>query len=130
MEIFHAIEQSASYYSTPGDSLGYGIPNFQMADVILGGTILNLPVNDQLSGLYPNPFKDELYFTFNSTCIQNLEVNLFDMRGACVEKTSMNVNTGSGNELSLHLNPGLASGIYLLKVKSKENTFFRKVICR
>jgi len=46
MEVFNAIQQSASQYSNPDDLLGYGIPNFMAAHYILAG----IPVTNDEDG--------------------------------------------------------------------------------
>jgi serine protease AprX len=130
MEIFHAIQQSASYFANPGDSLGYGIPNFQTANMLLGGTVMDIPTADELSDLYPNPVTDRINVGFKSTTFQYVQVELYDLKGSFLLHTNLHVDAGVTNELSIELPSGAVSGVYVLKVASKERTFFRKVVCR
>ncbi len=54
MDIFNAIEKSASLYQTPNDSMGYGIPDFWKAFVSLSNQIYSQP--NELSVLvFPQP---------------------------------------------------------------------------
>ena len=54
MDIFNAIEQSASLYSTPNDSMGYGIPDFWKAFVNLSNQIYSQP-NEHSVLVFPQP---------------------------------------------------------------------------
>jgi subtilisin family serine protease len=54
MDIFNAIEQSASLYSSPNDSMGYGIPDFWEAFVNLSKEIYSQP-NEHSVLVFPQP---------------------------------------------------------------------------
>ncbi len=54
MDIFNAIEQSASLYSNPNDSMGYGIPDFWKAFVNLSNQIYSQP-NENSVLVFPQP---------------------------------------------------------------------------
>ncbi|MFM1772215.1 MAG: hypothetical protein RLZZ71_1357 [Bacteroidota bacterium] len=54
VEIFNAIEESASLYSTPNDSMGHGIPDFWKAFVRLSNDIYSQP-NDRSVLVFPQP---------------------------------------------------------------------------
>ena len=54
MDIFNAIERSASLYSTPNDSMGYGIPDFWKAFVNLSSQIYSQP-NEHSVLVFPQP---------------------------------------------------------------------------
>ena len=54
MEIFNAIEESASLHSTPNDSMGHGIPDFWKAFVRLSNDIYNQP-NEYSVVVFPQP---------------------------------------------------------------------------
>lgn len=54
MEIFNAIEESASLYSTPNDSMGHGIPDFWKAFVRLSNDIYSQP-NEYSVVVFPQP---------------------------------------------------------------------------
>ena len=54
MDIFNAIERSASLYSTPNDSMGYGIPDFWKAFVNLSNQIYSQP-NEHSVLVFPQP---------------------------------------------------------------------------
>lgn len=128
MEIFNAIQQSANYYQTPGDSLGYGIPNFIVADLLLGGSSLSLPGDDHLVGLYPNPFQSEIKFQFFSAASQMLEIEIIDAIGKVVRSEKRAIQKGMMNTVQLSSLSGIQQGVYFVLIKASETSFLRKVI--
>jgi hypothetical protein len=128
MEVFRAIEQSASYYNMPGDSLGYGIPNFILADLLLGGIIDVLPFEEELMSVYPNPFNDRLEFQFYSRKPQRIQLSLSDALGRIVMVKNLEVSGNSFNNLSLPDLGNLQVGFYLVRLESGEKTYVRKVV--
>ncbi len=128
MEIFDAIQQSANYYQSPGDSLGYGIPNFIVADLLLGGSSLSLPGDDNLLGLYPNPFQSEINFQFFSAASQMLEIEIIDAIGKVVRRDKQAIQKGMMNTVQLSSLSGIQQGVYFVLIKANEKSFLRKVI--
>jgi subtilisin family serine protease len=128
MEVFRAIEQSASYYNMPGDSLGYGIPNFILADLLLGGIIDVLPFEEELMSVYPNPFNDRLEFQFYSRKPQRIQLSLSDALGRIVMVKNLEVSGNSFNNLSLPDLGNLQVGFYLVRLESGEKIYVRKVV--
>jgi subtilisin family serine protease len=126
LEVLNAIRQSASYYLTPGDSLGYGIPDFMAAHLQLGGTVLELPVEDRINSVYPNPFTERMSVDFFSTRAQVLTLTLFDLSGRMVYNGEEDAAANSTVRLEVQV-PDLAAGSYLLRIDSSERTFVREV---
>lgn len=128
MEVKRAIEQSANYFNSPGDSLGYGIPNFLNAYLQLGGTTFDLSANDALVSVSPNPFTDELRIAFYAAASQSLNLRLFDMSGRLVAEQSATVTGGTFNALLLTLPTLPPSGVYQLEIQGADTRFLRKVV--
>jgi len=128
MEVKRAIEQSANYFNSPGDSLGYGIPNFLNAYLQLGGTTFDLSANDALVSVSPNPFTDELRIAFYAAASQSLHLRLFDMSGRLVAEQSATVTGGTLNALLLTLPTLPPSGVYQLEIQGADTRFLRKVV--
>ena len=73
----NAIMQSANLYNTPDDQLGYGIPNYTLANALLS---IEDETNSFLS-VYPNPLKNysQLYaFVANA---ENIIYSLYNIKG-------------------------------------------------
>jgi hypothetical protein len=119
MQVITAIKQSASQYTSPDSLLGYGIPDFCVADQILKGTlgIQSLAVNviNTLCG--------------STDCM--LTVNLYDISGRPVlsQQTSSSQN-GTTDKIiqSLDLS-SLSPGMYLVKISSSNgNSYTKKLV--
>src|SRR6185503_12170430 len=65
MEIKTAMQESANYFSNPNDSLGFGIPNFELAHQYLGVTETSITQNALL--VFPNPVREQIRFLLTSS---------------------------------------------------------------
>lgn len=128
MEIFHAIEASANYYHNPGDSLGYGIPDFMTADLLLGGTMLDKASGDNLIGVYPNPCDDYLGISYYSATTQTLIIQVCDALGRVASEQKTGVGGGFVAQILLKDISVLKKGIYFIRIEAKEKTFLRKIV--
>jgi serine protease AprX len=126
-QIISAIRQSASQSQSPDSLLGYGIPDFPLACLMLGGIDDGIDVNqDQLILTGPNPFTENLMFSFYSSAYQDLDVRLFDILGQLVYAKSETVNG-----IAMHpfeITTPLAKGVYILSVTSEKSSFSLKVV--
>ncbi|CAN5563506.1 S8 family serine peptidase [soil metagenome] len=125
MEIHDAIQQSANYALAPNDSLGYGIPNFQLAHSLLSGIEENSSATNSLV-VYPNPVKDDVHFLLREKRKEMITASLYDMAGKriFVEELfadGIHANTLSGTAY-------IAKGVYLLNVNSKGINLNQRVI--
>ncbi len=126
-QIKNAIQQSASQHLSPDSLLGYGIPNFLMADGLLGGTELNFSNDDKLISIYPNPFTEQIELKFYSVSNQRINIAISDVLGKKVFEQSEETAARVYNTISLPLSE-LKKGIYFVEVSSKENIFVRKIV--
>ncbi|MCX6312873.1 MAG: S8 family serine peptidase [Bacteroidetes bacterium] len=124
MQILQIIRQSASQYAAPDSLLGYGIPDFCAANLYLSGNPLQLGSVDQLYGLSPNPFMDNLNFSFYSMKDQKLSVILFDVQGKQVLNQTIFASGNSENHYSLKELSTISSGIYFLRVNTESGNYF------
>jgi hypothetical protein len=127
IEILTAIRQSASYFNAPGDSLGYGIPDFLAAHVSLGGTIVDGSSRDGIVGIYPNPFSDRLQIEFYSAANQEIAFSLVDFAGRTVFSDRITVSAYTNNRLDFQL-PQTAAGAYTAVLQSADRVFTRQVV--
>jgi serine protease AprX len=109
-----AIEQSASQYTHPDSLLGYGIPDYSKAMLILHVGV----IGKTNFWVYPNPFKDAFTVSFDTNMSGTLEISLISITGDIVMKTSRTIVSGGGNIFSMNNLGGLPAGIYILKVSS------------
>lgn len=119
-ELFDAIEQSAHLYQNPNDSLGYGIPDFQMALEQLQ----TITSTDELFasrsdiGIYPNPWQagNLLNLTFPKELGDQLILEIYDITGKRVMENNLGANSGRAAIPSM---PTLVKGLYLLTVRGE-----------
>lgn len=128
MEVFHAIEESASYYTNPGDSLGYGIPDFYAAHLKLGGNELEMAEADNLLGVSPNPFNDQLTLQYYAATGHSLEVTLRDLTGRICYADNFMVQGGTTRALKTSLPASLPAGVYVVSAEHAGQQFVRKVV--
>jgi serine protease AprX len=119
MQVIHAIKQSATQFSHPDSLLGYGIPNFCVADQILKGTFGIQSVKSNL---------------INTLCGSNdcqLTINVYDVAGRLVlstQTTSSQNNTTDKIIQSLNLS-NISEGMYVVKISSSNgNSYTKKLV--
>ena len=119
MQVISAIKQSASQFTTPDSLLGYGIPDFCVADQILKG---NIGIKSLSSNL------------INTLCGSNdcpLTVNVYDVAGRLVLSTqTKSSQTNSTDKIiqSLDLS-NISGGLYVVKISSSNgNSYTKKLV--
>jgi serine protease AprX len=116
MQIFDAIQQSGSQFSTPDSELGYGIPDMCLADDILNG----------LTGLFPNPTFGSFQYNYFSKNGETLVIELLDIRGRLISSGQKSVAPNSTTRFFDNSFEYLAKGLYLLKVQTQEGLMVTK----
>ena len=119
MQVIQAIKQSANQYAHPDSLLGYGIPDFCVADQLLKG----------FSGIQSYTTNPLTSLCGNNDC--ELTVSLYDIAGRLVLNTqtrSSQTNTSDKIIQSLDLS-NLSGGMYLVKISSANgNSFTKKLV--
>jgi len=105
--------------------LGYGIPNFWLASKLLGGADANFPVNDNLYGVFPNPFVDDIKLSFYSLENQQLNVGFLMALGQNILLENFNVQGNMVNSVSLSMQ-NLQKGIYFVEISSQKISTLEK----
>lgn len=76
-------------------------------------------------GIFPNPVLDEIKINISACGLENVAVEIYDLRGVLVvEKNNQQAN---GSFVTVNLQ-GLKTGIYFLKLKDGERFFSQKII--
>lgn len=114
-QVKFAIEQSASQFNAPDSLLGYGIPDFGLADKYLK---LNSAQNiDSLTTwkAAPNPFSDHLFMINPNLAEQTVcQISIYNLQGVCLMKSS---ESTSGVIFLKNLS-ALSNGLLILSVNS------------
>ncbi|MFN0031433.1 MAG: S8 family serine peptidase [Flavobacteriales bacterium] len=120
MEIKNAIEQSAHLYAAPNDSLGYGIPDFWQAFLILQG---NTQPNegDLYATVFPNPCNTHLNIIIRveSGCMASYQ--MFNAKGQRVYEGQHFIQSGEKGVLQLDdALQTLSAGHYVLHLSTSD----------
>ena len=80
---------------------------------------------DHYLAVHPNPTREMLTISLNLDQAQLVEFTLFDIHGKMVKQLA--IDNLDDYQTTLDLSD-LNSGTYVLQVKSREKTFFKKVV--
>lgn len=123
-EIMEAIEASSSQANNPNDLLGYGIPDYTLANSIL--TVIEYPTELNVAfSAYPNPFSNEINIKFNEEELFVNRVELLDVTGKVVLQQKIDK---AKKDISLENVDNLSSGYYMIKVYTNESVISEKVL--
>lgn len=127
MDIIQAVKRSASQFNNPDSLLGYGIPDFTLANSLLGLGDINVPTGEQIH-LFPNPWNGTapLSILFYASDSGPAFARIFDMSGKLVSTFSFSTVPG-GYTMQTFATP-LQAGMYLLEYQRGNSTDTRKLI--
>jgi len=80
MELHAAICESADRFTQPDGDYGNGIPDFNLADILLKADADGEPFAEQVT-VFPNPFNNQLYLVFRSPVDVPVDITLYDLAG-------------------------------------------------
>ena len=115
-EIANYIRESAHLYTTPNDSMGYGIPDFQLALSLYAPEYL---VQETEYMLYPNPVKDHIIIDAKTQKNWKAELRIFDLSGKCI--LHKDIQTYDAYRINLNLQPGS----YLIQLAGDINGVYK-----
>lgn len=99
--IMNAVRRSASHFHQPNDSIGYGIPDFWRAHLLLGGTDLTGLSAPAFFNVYPMPFSSALNIELFTGETDELTIDLFDVTGRAVLSRTLAVEPRIYQQLRL-----------------------------
>ncbi len=106
------ILESCNNYSSPDNSMGYGIPNFKTAYNTSSKSHAKME-NDKWN-VYPNPFENQLIIsTKENIAVDNIEVSLYDITGRIKYKETITASP----KIYLDIPSYLTGGLYILHIK-------------
>ncbi len=128
MQLISAVQQSATQANNPDSLLGYGIPDFTLACLILGGIDPGIANNGDNLIVEGNPFSDVLSFSVYTNNTQDATIRVIDLLGQTIYESSATLQGITMNKFSINLHP--AKGVYMLEVKGENSLMKQKVISR
>lgn len=120
-EIMQIIRESADKYHNPTDLLGYGIPDFELALMMVKELHVENQKQEALFAVYPNPVKTQLNISFPKN-VSTATLVLHDVLGKQILQQQI---TASQNQVNFS---GLKSGLYIATITSNNKTTSFKII--
>src|SRR5512133_857767 len=126
MDMYSAICESSDRYYNPDYDYGYGVPDFNLANILLKAA------NSQGSGdpitAFPNPFYNQLYLFFKNPVSAPVNITLFDLAGKEIfSKTYPAVNERKYLIIDSDFS-SLQKGIYIMRIDAAGVTGNTKLI--
>ena len=115
-EIANYIRKSAHLYTTPNVSMGFGIPDFQMALSLHAPEYI---VQETEYMLYPNPIQDHIIIDAMTQKNWKAELRIFDLSGKCI----LHKNIHAYDAYRVNLN--LKEGNYIIQLAGDINGAFK-----
>ena len=127
MEIFSAIQESSDRFLNPDTIYGYGIPDFNLANIIYKTKNNNISEEFYSLNIFPNPFNEVVNIIFYSGSAKNVTLTFHDATGRIIKEEKYYINDGY-NEIIIDKLYNLSSGLYFLGIKSESSFVTRKLI--
>ncbi len=127
MEVLNAIRESSDRFTQPDADYGYGIPDFNLAHVLLNRLEEGFPENESIIA-FPNPFGVEFYIVFPSPVDDPVDVSMIDLAGREVFHELYPGFAGRKYIVVENDLAGLYKGIYTLKVTIADRSSLSKLI--
>jgi len=112
------IRESAHIASSPNNEMGYGVPDFSKARLVIEDTSCNCSGND--INIFPNPFSDKISIQLSGINTQGkLQWQVFNLLGQKIASGNQTINNSS---FSFDINSlsQLQRGTYLLHLQAEK----------
>lgn len=129
-EIMDAVRRSASQYHQPDNDLGYGIPDFWRAHLLLLGRDLTGLSDAQALSVIPVPFTDFLDVEVYAGSANSMALEIHDVLGKLVWSTvtGLELNTYSRVRMQNDLLTQLRAGVYIVQVRVGGSRLTQRVV--
>lgn len=127
-QVIHAMKQSASQYNNPDNFLGYGIPNFQMAFLILSGNTFPNIDEGNIPWAFPNPFNDHFTIGFSINDSQFVKIEIYDISGKLVYDSDNMKALPGVKLLNISGTDKWMGGSYIMRVITESKVYTKKLL--
>ncbi len=129
MDVFRAVEKSSNLFNNPNNGMGYGIPNFGVADMLLSQTPFDQYFENQQIKVYPNPVNDQIFYVdFYAQLTENILIEITNVKGKKFYSQDKQVYQKTMNTLVLNLDSKMSSGVYVLVIHTQNKQFSTKFV--
>jgi len=131
MQVIDIVKRSASQFSAPDTSLGYGIPDIYAAHIYLNSLgAIDKPA-DGLMNVFPNPFKNEFHVEFLSNNVDipyDMRIEMFDLNGRRMMDDFQSQLRNNLKITTYDQFRNLKNGLYLLRLTADNIVLQSKVM--
>lgn len=129
MDVIRAMEQSSNLYNSPNDSMGYGIPNLGVADMLLSQIPFDQYFENQEIKVYPNPVDSQTFYVdFYSQLTENILIEITNINGEKLYSQEKQVYQKTMNSLVLNIDSKIGAGVYVLTIHTQNKRFTSKFV--
>jgi hypothetical protein len=128
MDLIDAIRSSASKANSPDNYLGWGIPNFLVANNILTSSLIQTANPVKNLKVFPNPFTERLNIEMDLPVSSKLDISIINSQGKLVAGLKSVELAAGKNFIVLNDLGKLPKGIYMLQVTDGFSVATSKVI--
>lgn len=125
MEILLAIRKSCTQYMNPDNLMGYGIPDFSIAQNSL--SITDIPGNTGKVLVSPNPFSNDIIINNLPGKVTAMDAELMDLSGK-IFFSKQNIPVNAKTSVSLGNLSFIPEGFYLLKITTRNGVYINKIV--
>lgn len=128
MDLINAIRSSASKASSPDYYVGWGIPNFLVANNLLTSSLIQAANPVKSLKAFPNPFIDRINIEMDLPGSMKVDINLINSHGNVVSGLKSVELAAGKNYIVLNNLEKLPRGIYMLQITDGYYIVTEKVI--
>lgn len=127
-EICKTLRLTGHTSGNPTNQLGYGVPDFCAANVLLDVAEIAAPKPNDAT-IAPNPFSGNPVLTLHGSKNETAVISLYDLTGKMLMRQAFLIRAGM-NRQTLNIPSSLNDGIYLLKLQTAGQVQTLKLIKR
>ncbi|MEP6751091.1 MAG: S8 family serine peptidase, partial [Bacteroidota bacterium] len=132
MEVFDAVQKSASKYATPDNQFGYGIPNMRVAYLYLQQQRVIKNSQQALGNnwikAFPVPFSDNLSVLLKAPLTGHANIRLTDMGGKTIETKGTDIQQDNMYTITFDKLKIISRGVYTVQYSDGKNKVSLRVI--
>ncbi|GBL35987.1 hypothetical protein EMGBS15_15820 [Filimonas sp.] len=117
------VRMCSDHYTNPNNTIGYGVPNFELAHSILTGTseVRNI---DFTFSFYPNPCDGHFTVRSYDPSIENVAYSLYDLSGKLIYRSEKLSNANFSSDALEQV----AAGEYVLLISTFSKTYSTRIM--
>ena len=127
-EVADAIKASSDLYVNPNDSMGYGIPNFEIANNILTQSEIIMDSDKLELVIYPNPFNDCFVMQINKPLCHETDISIYNISGQKVYQKNINFTNNPKRLIRINDFRPKSTGVYFIRLSSGDLHYNQKII--